>query len=1048
MDNNKKEKDSDTPELSFRWYKTWDNQEVLQVKNNLTDSGISTDYAFMYFIADEEKTHSSIDPDSNPGVFVDVKYSYSFETELNLDDFTNIKLASSNGVSNKLCVYVNDKPTCLSRSEFKIRVNDDDKYFPIVKSQLSNFISSWETTKQNQSIELPLSKLGVYNFFVNWGDGCADVVMDINDESRFHTYEESGTYIVSIFGRFSGLSFEKNISKNNICDIMNWGCVDFTIDNRITGMFYGCKNLKISATDAPHINQNTNLKNCFRECKSIETGLSSWNVSMVKNFNSMFRNAENFNDDLSEWNLDSAISTNGMFVNCKNFNQDLSNWNVSSVRDMESMFQGAISIDFSIADWNVESVENFNDIISNSGISKIKYSELLCAWSQQNLKKIDDGEKQFSAKGCEYSMDAIVSRNMVSDKIGMKDSGVVRDFLLTAVSFVTVAKLKTNADTTYHNKNSCDFWSETTDNEYDAFVIPLTKFDVKLCRILNHSFWSNAKLENILIEAEIFMNKTKSVFNMNHNWKLLPGTTKLSEETANRWNSVKSISKLNKHEFEDNQSKIYKINLSEYCVTDISTTNPNKIPSSENTLHQLSINLEENKFDVIGRNALTSNENFCYFNDSVFGSELGYDPTNRVLDSNSGNAIFRNNNQAKFIALSTISTDKEFSNDSECVFVECKLSYHRNDRWTTPCNVNEYVRSIPPEFSKMKINKHEMKSSFGFHFNDDTKLLTITKTDENNTSILLLKFISSEQKFILFKYIPTETSIPKTIKTLSNKDIFVCNPQLTIKRYNKNENEYDDQFKEQKTKIDQILNDVANNASCKVEYINAKQSQKKSVLVNVEADKSKLISFNIQKIVTDIHTGKAKSEFTHLRKISNKTQKCLHSNIFGESMKDQKEWGLMSVSNDFNSLVYFNGEFDPTTLNSNETTPVLISSNGKSSIFNFQTTRIIGAVWVNDYLVTLELGDKKLKSQSIIGYYVDNLNIRCTHIESTNTIKLKEVIPNSKLSDVIGKPELLKILKRFCNLSVVKDNIFGTYMDRMISIKSDPSTDNLCFILL
>ena len=92
------------------------------------------------------------------------------------------------------------------------------------------------------------------------------------------------------------------------------------------------------------------------------------------------------------------------------------------------MFQvNAISIDFCIANWNVESVENFNNILSNSGLSKIKYSELLCAWSQQNLKKIDDDEKKFSAKGCEYSIDAIVSRNFVSDNIGMKDSGVVRD---------------------------------------------------------------------------------------------------------------------------------------------------------------------------------------------------------------------------------------------------------------------------------------------------------------------------------------------------------------------------------------------------------------------------------------------------------------------------------------------------------------------------------------------------------------------------------------------------------------------------------------------
>ena len=176
------------------------------------------------------------------------------------------------------------------------------------------------------------------------------------------------------------------------------------------------------------------------------------------------------------------------------------------------------------------------------------------------------------------------------------------------------------------------------------------------------------------------------------------------------------------------------------------------------------------------------------------------------------------------------------------------------------------MRNIPPEFSKLKINKHQMKSSFGFHFNDDTKLLTITRTDENNTSILLLKFIPSKQKFILFKYIPTETLIPKTIKTLSNKDIFVCNPKLSLMKYDRIKNDYESGFVEQTIKIDKVLNNLVEVSSCKVEYIDEKESLKKSILINVEKEEHKFLSFDIQKILTDIHTEKASSEFSH-RKI-------------------------------------------------------------------------------------------------------------------------------------------------------------------------------------
>ena len=108
-------------------------------------------------------------------------------------------------------------------------------------------------------------------------------------------------------------------------------------------------------------------------------------------------------------------------------------------------------------------------------------------------------------------------------------------------------------------------------------------------------------------------------------------------------------------------------------------------------------------------------------------------------------------------------------------------------------------------------------------------------------------------------------------------------------------------------------------SSCKVEYIDEKESLKKSILINVEKEEHKFLSFDIQKILTDIHTEKASSEFSHKRKLSNKTDKCLHSNIFGKSLKDQKEWGVVSVNNASNSFVYFNGEFDVETLNESET---------------------------------------------------------------------------------------------------------------------------------
>ena len=72
---------------------------------------------------------------------------------------------------------------------------------------------------------------------------------------------------------------------------------------------------------------------------------------------------------------------------------------------------------------------------------------------------------------------------------------------------------------------------------------------------------------------------------------------------------------------------------------------------------------------------------------------------------------------------------------------------------------------------------------------------------------------------------------------------------------------------EQTIKIDKVLNNSNRKCHRKVEYIDEKESLKKSILINVEKEEHKFLSFDIQKILTDIHTEKASSEFSHKRKI-------------------------------------------------------------------------------------------------------------------------------------------------------------------------------------
>ncbi|NRA65353.1 MAG: DUF285 domain-containing protein [Pseudobacteriovorax sp.] len=205
------------------------------------------------------------------------------------------------------------------------------------------FISRWDTTASgisgNNQINLPLDKVGTYNFMVDWGDGNRDIITAWDAPETTHSYAAPGEYIVTISGVLNGWSFNDNKDERKIREIMNWGG---RIELGNSGSnFEGAQFLVSSATDAPNLTNTTNYQAMFANARLFNQDISNWDVSAGTRFDFMFRNAEVFNQDIGDWNVSQSISFERMFDSADDFNQDLGSWDVSQSLNFDNMLRGS-----------------------------------------------------------------------------------------------------------------------------------------------------------------------------------------------------------------------------------------------------------------------------------------------------------------------------------------------------------------------------------------------------------------------------------------------------------------------------------------------------------------------------------------------------------------------------------------------------------------------------------------------------------------------------------------------------------------------------------
>ena len=248
----------------------------------------------------------------------------------------------------------------------------------------SSFITTWKTDNpglsDSTSITIPVHPNAEYNYDVDWdNDGIYDE-LGIRG-SVTHDFGLPGTYTIRIKGDFNHLYFKDADDPEKLVDVVQWGNIPW---NSLRQGFNGCRNLNISATDAPDLSRVKSLQHLFFGCNSFNSPIEHWDVSNIEDLYFTFGNCHNFNQPLNEWDVSKVESFQRTFIECNAFNQPLDKWDTSSARTMSAMFTGCDVFNQPIGNWATDSVEHMSLMFSKAS----SFNQDIGDWNTQSVTKL------------------------------------------------------------------------------------------------------------------------------------------------------------------------------------------------------------------------------------------------------------------------------------------------------------------------------------------------------------------------------------------------------------------------------------------------------------------------------------------------------------------------------------------------------------------------------------------------------------------------------------------------------------------------------------
>ena len=238
---------------------------------------------------------------------------------------------------------------------------------------------SWTTTDKSAS-SIGTIPAGVISATINGLPANKTIVLSIESPSfkRF----------------FTGSTLAVFPDRSRLTDVKQWGNVNWS---SMSDAFYFCPDLNITATDIPNLTNVSDMGEMFRYCSQL-----------------------NGPANIDNWDTSNIMYMNSLFEGCTRFDQNIKNWNISKVINMSYMFYRASAFNQNIGSWKLNTSVSMGNMLSNSGIDCINYSEILMGWAAD---PVASNGRSLDANGRVYGTNAVAARNMLVNTKGWTITG-------------------------------------------------------------------------------------------------------------------------------------------------------------------------------------------------------------------------------------------------------------------------------------------------------------------------------------------------------------------------------------------------------------------------------------------------------------------------------------------------------------------------------------------------------------------------------------------------------------------------------------------------
>lgn len=219
------------------------------------------------------------------------------------------------------------------------------------------------TADNATTITMPFVSGGIYNCYIDWGDGTiGDVATTYNDGAFTHTYSESGEYIVQIYGDASILQFTDTIicgkvETVSICKL-KLNNMSFMFGNTDLGSSHACTNMTSINLNGIDVQNVKSMVHGFDGCKSLkEIDVSPLSTATPIDINSLFKTCTNLTQikNLSSLNLSANKSYYALFAGCSSLEElDCSGFYSPNCTSMFHIFYNCNKLK------NIKGLENFD----------------------------------------------------------------------------------------------------------------------------------------------------------------------------------------------------------------------------------------------------------------------------------------------------------------------------------------------------------------------------------------------------------------------------------------------------------------------------------------------------------------------------------------------------------------------------------------------------------------------------------------------------------------------------------------------------------------